>query len=255
MRKSSMVLTVLFTASALGIGSQTGLAGTTVETGWGPLSFNAGVQPRTLPRHQVSAVAVGVSGRISANTQEVPGLKEVTMAFDRNGVIDATGLPVCTRSQLQALTTANARRICHKSIVGTGLAHIAFSSSSSEIPIQLTLFNGGAKAGTVTMFIHAAVPMSPQTATIATTKIKKVDQGRFGLRSVTRIPPIANGSGSLRDFSFIVERHFSQGGREVSFASARCIDSHLSGKLVNFVFSTGEHFQGERFVRACTPVD
>ncbi len=249
MRGNKALVAILIATLGVGV-AQVSAAGTIVEAGWGPLSFNVGVQPRALPKQTMAPVALGFSGRVSTNGKPAPALTQMTVDFDRNGAIDASGLPRCARSRLQILSTENARRVCRKSIVGAGVAHVDISTSQRKA-ITLTLFNGGVRGGVTTIFVHGVVPTPTPTPAIATAKIRRVSQGRFGLRSITTIPLISGENGSLHDFSVTIERRFMRGGAERSFAMARCIDGHLDARLTGFSFSTGEHLQGDSFVRPC----
>jgi hypothetical protein len=249
-RRRFTLIAVLGASLLAGVASAT--SPTTVEVGRSPLSFSAGLTPKKLPPEERTPVAVGVSGKISSG--ESGTLREATVSFDRNGAIDVSGLPTCTRNRLLAANTLAARRECRKAIVGAGIAHIKTSASQPEpISIPLTLVNGGLRDGTVTVFIHGVIPTPSLTPAIATVTIKKVRRGRYGLQAVSRIPPIADGNGSLLDFSFVIDRRFMYDGVERSFATARCPDGHLDGQLVSFSLSSGKTLPGERFARSCTP--
>jgi hypothetical protein len=215
------------------------------------VKFGGSVTPEKLPKHKTAPIAVKLWGTISNDDgSQPPALREATVDFDKNGALDATGLPVCKRSQLEARDTSAARHVCRSSIVGTGTAHVAIESGS--LPIPLTLFNGGTRVGTTTLFIYTLIPMStPPTPTISTVKLRKVRGGRYGLQAVTKIPRIANGSGSLLDFSFKIKRIFEYKGKKRSYVMARCSNGNLSAAVRTF-FSNGETLTGA-VARSCMP--
>lgn len=67
---------------------------------------------------------------------------------------------------------------------------------------------------------------------IATVKLRKTHHvGRYGLQAVAKIPPIADGSGSLLDFSLEVKRLFTYKDTQESYAMARCPDGHLNAEI------------------------
>ena len=112
-------------------------------------------------------------------------------------------LPTCASCKLQATDTQHAEAACPKAIVGKGktTVRVAFPEStpfSANGP--LVVFNGGEKGGTTTLYIHAYVSVPAPTAIVTTVKIKKEHRGRYGLRSIASIPPIAGGSGSVTNF-------------------------------------------------------
>jgi hypothetical protein len=230
------------------------LSATTTAIGCPPsLMFNGDFKPKKLPKSEMAPVAVNIQGKIStADGTHPPALREVTIDFDKNGTVDVTGLPSCRRSQLERRGTKAARRICRQSIVGTGIAHVGIEASEQgPIPLPLTLFNGGVEGGTTTLFIHTSIPAPTPTPIVAAVKLRKHHGGRYGLRAVSTIPPIADGSGSVLDYSFTIERLFEHKGTRQRYAIARCFDDRLSARMRS-VFSEGTEVVGT-VVRACTP--
>lgn len=61
-------------------------------------------------------------------------------------------------------------------------------------------------------------------------KLRKVDDGRFGLEAIAAIPKIADGDGSVLDFGFTIKRRLKSNGTEQHYAMARCPDKHLNTK-------------------------
>jgi hypothetical protein len=252
LRVAALCATLALAAAALAAAAKP----TVVQMGWGPFSFNAGLSPRTLPRHHMAPIDVGFSGRLLSPDSNPPPLQEMAVQFDRHGAIDPSGLAACGRKQIEALNRAAARRACRKSIVGSGVAHVHLPTSpDAAIPVPLSVFNGGIRDGTTTVLIHGVVPTPVPTPAIATVKIEKHRSGRYGLRSLSTIPSIAGGAGSVLDFTIEIERRFMHEGEERSFAIARCGDSHLDLELIDFTFATGERFDGAVMKRSCTPSD
>lgn len=234
----------------LGIGVvQAPAAITIVEPGWGPFSFNAGVQPKTLPKHQMAPVSVGFSGRLSSSKEPPPQLTEMVIDLDRNAAINTIGLPTCARNRLRTLSIKSARRLCREAIIGQGEAKVAVAGQPQDMP--LTLFHGSTRGGATTVLIHGVVPAAVHTPMTAVVRLEKVVEGRFGLRAVARIPILPSGS-SLLDFSFVVDGQFIHNGTKQSFAMARCVDGRLSLNLKSFTLDGGERLEGSRIVRPCT---
>jgi hypothetical protein len=214
--------------------------------------IEGGLRPTKLPRHAMAPVTLLLGGEIS-NPQQLqpPALKEVTIDFDKNGTVDARGLPVCKLSRL-AGGEEQLPVLCRKSIVGTGEALVEYrtpTQGSIKVPVLLRLFNGGTRGGTTTLFIQSFIPVGNPTPTIATVKVTRLPNGPYGLQAVTQIPPIADGSGSLLDFNLKIRRLFDYKGVKRSFAAARCLDGHLSAKL-STTFDTGDWIEGT-LIRPC----
>lgn len=197
------------------------------------VEFGGEVTPMDLPRHEMAPAAVRLFGKISTNDgTQPPAFREAKIDFDEDWAIDAVGLPVCRRSQLEALSTSAAQRVCHKSIVGAGIAHVAIESSDPGLlRLPLTLFNGGVRGETTTLFIRSSIAAPTPVPLIATVKLRQVRNGRYGLQAVSKIPQIADGSGSLIDFSFKVKRLFKYEHKSHSYVMAKCPDGDLGTEI------------------------
>ena len=84
------------------------------------------------------------------------------------------------------------------------------------------LFNGGTKGGKTTLYIHAYVAVPAPTAVIATVVISRVHQGRFGIRALATLPPIANGAGSATSFRISIGRKYTYKAQKRSYLEASC---------------------------------
>ena len=190
----------------------------------------------------------------SSDGRKPDALREVKVDLDKNGRLNAKGLPACGRRQIEDLGLESARRACRKSIVGAGVAHVAIGSSEQEppaVPVPLTLFNGGVRGGTTTLLIHGSVPGPSPAPIVATVRIRKTHKGRYGLTAVAAIPVIANGNGSVLDFRLAIKRLFTYKGERQSYAMARCFDRHLNAQVTS-IFESGTVLSGT-LIKPCTP--
>ena len=187
---------------------------------------DGGVFPAKLPKHRQAPIGGWVKARLSTvDGSHPPAVRRAIIDFDRAFQVNAKGLPVCAKVRLVALSSALARRACRGSIVGSGEGEVevAFADQkpfSAKGPI--TLFNGGVRKGTTLLLTHAYVAVPTPTAVITTTKITRVRGGRFGLHTVTEIPDIAGGAGSVTGFRFKIKRSFKYRGKKQSFITASC---------------------------------
>jgi hypothetical protein len=227
---------------------------TVVRAGNLVLRLNGDVSPQKLPKRKLAPITLRVSGAIATTDgSQPPAAKTVTIDFDKQGTINARGLPVCRASALQSRDTKAARKACPTAIVGAGrtTVRVAFPEQPAfEARGPLVLFNGGVRRGVTTMYIHAYVNVPTPTALVTVVKIKKIGKGRFGTRAVARLPRIAGGSGSLTNFNLTIHRTFKYRGKNQSYLLARC----ASGRF--FADATATFAEGSRIagtiVRSCT---
>jgi hypothetical protein len=79
-------------------------------------------------------------------------------------------------------------------------------------------------------------------AIVTTLKIKKVHNGRYGLKTVATIPKIAGGSGSVKTFNLIINKK--------GVLLAKCPDGKLQAKATA-IFSDGTKASAG-IIRTCT---
>ncbi|HWP32387.1 MAG TPA: hypothetical protein VNL97_01435 [Solirubrobacterales bacterium] len=220
---------------------------TIVQVGNLKLTLNGGFSPKALPKNKLAPIKLKIEGQIATlDGTHLPALKEAIVDTDKNGTINAKGVPVCTSGKLQAQTTANAKKACGKALVGKGVttAEVEFPEQKPiNVNSALLAFNGGVKGGTTTIFIHAFFSSPVNGAIVTTVKVSKHKSGRYGTRSIASIPKIAGGFGSVKSFTL----EFNRPG----YLMAKCPDGHLNAKATS-VFSNGDKLTGS-FVRSCTP--
>ena len=262
MRRSGGSLTVaagtLAVAVALvltiAVGAGTG-SPVQVRTGDLELTVSGGVEPTRISRTRLTPISFRIAGRIRAvNGGHPPALTDFVLETDRAGVIDVRGLPACPGGRLQSTTTARAEAVCRGALVGRGetTVEIAFPERK-PIPVRspLLVVNGGRHGGVTTLYVHAYITVPTAVAVVVPVRIARVP-GRYGLRSVAKLPAIAGGSGSVTRFSLEIDRKFTHKGQRRSVVSARC-DGVLEERG-EARFADGTIIDGNYF-RTCTPVD
>jgi hypothetical protein len=207
---------------------------TTVRVGNLVFKIEGQLAPRAFPRHEFAPASFRTRGRIAtADGSHPPALREGIVYIDRNGAFDARGLPVCRAGQLQARDTRAARRVCGDAIVGTGLgsAEIAFAEQRPiTVKSPITIFNGGVRGGTTTIYLHAFITVPVPAAIVSSFKFTKVKAGRYGMRGVAKIPVIAGSAGSVTSFDFKIKRTYTYKGRRKSFDLTKCPDGVIRAK-------------------------
>lgn len=228
---------------------------TVVRVGNLVLRINGGVAPKKLPKRKLAPITLRASGNIATTDgAQPPAVKTVRVDFDKNGTVNARGVPVCRSGRLQARSTAAARRACRRAIVGTGktTVRVAFPEQTPFFASgPLVVFNGGVRGKVTTMFIHAYVAVPAPTAIVTTVKVRKIRKGRFGTRAIATIPKIAGGFGSVTKFNLAIRRTFRRNGRKQGYLLARCRDGRFFARATAF-FADGSRLSGN-VVRRCRP--
>jgi len=244
-------------ALAVLVAGGTALAGNKpvkVEAGNLTFTFNGGFSPTSLPKNKLAPITLTASGKIATKDgTHPPALTEAIVETDKNGAVNVKGLPACRAGQLQSRNTSDAKAACPKAIIGSGHTTVEVQFPESKpIPVDsaLTVFNGGQKGGTTTFYIHAFFTAPVSGAIVTTVKIKKVHNGRYGLKSVATIPKIANGSGSVKSFDLKIGKTYTYKGKKVSVLSAKCTDGKLQAHATS-VFADGTKASAG-IVRTCT---
>jgi hypothetical protein len=240
----TMALGALIAVSLVGVatGANTPVV---VQQGNLKFTFNGGFSPSTLPKKTMAPISLQASGKIETlDGTHPPALKEVVIETDKNGAINTKGIPVCKSGQLQARDTKAAEKACGKSIIGTGQTTVEVQFPEQrpiDVNSKLLVLNGGTSGGKTTLYIHAYFSAPVTGAIVTTVKIKKVHNGRYGLKSVATIPKIANGSGSVKSFNLTINKK--------GVLTAKCPDGKLQANATS-IFADGTKASAA-IVRTC----
>jgi hypothetical protein len=219
-------------ATAMGVGFALIVAATAfakpevVRVGNLVLRDDGGISPTKLPKHKQVPVKANLSASVATlDGSHVPAARELLIDIDKTIHVNAKGLPVCKRGQLEARDTRAARRVCGKTTVGKGSARVEIAFPEQRpivVSSPLTMFNGGVKGGKTTIFIHAFITVPVPAAIVTTVTITNIHRGHFGIHTVAKIPVIAGGAGSVTKFDLTVGRRFTDKGTKRSYLTARC---------------------------------
>lgn len=256
MRKYLLITTALGALIALTVaGIAVAAKDTVVRAGDLEITIDgsSGVKPKALSKTKYTPIAFTAAGSVrslNAAEPQPPALKEVLLNAS-NSAVNVKGYPVCKGSELQARDTKAVEAACKEAIIGKGSTTVSVKfPEQAPIPAKspLLVFNGGVSGGTTTFYIHAYLTQPITTAIVTTVKIKKAGSG---LKSVTSIPVIAGGAGSVKDFSLKIDKKFTYKGKKVSVLSAKCIGGKITAD-VTAVFRDGAKLQAD-VLRTCTP--
>jgi hypothetical protein len=253
MRKNLLIMMALGSLIALTVaGVAVAAKDTVVRAGNLEITIDgsSGLVPKALSKSKYTPVGFTAAGSVRAlDGTQPPPIKEVLLDAP-NTAVNVKGYPACTSGKLQARDTKSVEAVCKSAIIGKGSTTISVEfPEQPKIPAKspLLVFNGGVSGGTTTFYIHAYLTQPITTAVVTTVKIKKSGSG---LKSVTTIPKIANGAGSVTDFSLKIDKKFTYKGKKVSVLSAKCIGGKITAD-VTAKFYDGSNLSAD-VLRVCT---
>jgi hypothetical protein len=188
------------------------------------VKFSGDISPNALPRNSRAPVSIDVAGAVrTLSGRRPPTLRRIEIAINRGGRLDARGLPVCHRAQIQPSSTAEARANCGAALVGDGSydADVAFPEQSA-FPShgRVLAFNavaGGKRA--ILAHVYGTEP-APITRTIVF-HIRE-STGTYGTILTALVPESLNQWGYVTRFSLNLHRNFTYRGQHRSYLSAAC---------------------------------
>jgi hypothetical protein len=245
--------TVLLSAAlALAAIAVSAAQGETVKLGNLIVSIEGVISPHKLPKRAPAPIALKVSGQIkTTDGSHVPALKTLALKFDRHGQIYTKGLPTCRVGQLQSTLTAQARRVCGAALVGTGRAsaEIAFPEQAPfDASGPMLIFNGAPKGKDPVLIIHVHANV-PAPTTFVTTAVVGRSSGKYGTKTLIKIPTITGGQGSLIGFEAKIHRTWTYKGKKRSLLYASCPTGSLFAHG-EFSFADGTMISGD-VVKGC----
>jgi hypothetical protein len=229
-------------------------AGALVEVDDIVLRADGGFKPQTLPRHRFAPIDFQGRLDIAAKTGGRPSpLRQALIDFDHDGRLSVVGLPTCAPESIASASSEEAREICSGALVGTGRIEvlIALPGGAVKASSPLTIFNGPRLGGLPTAVLHARLQSAGLSETHAIVVPIEKHRGDFRYRARLDVPPIAGGAGAITHVDVKIGRRYRAGGRQRSYASARCSDNILQTHG-RFSFEDGTIVDGlvEKFCRS-----
>lgn len=190
------------------------------------LTFDGGIVPQQLPRHDRAPVAIGVSSTVRT-THRTPGpppqLRTITVAINREGRLFDRGLPTCDVRRIQPATMAAARRICGDAIVGRGRVSVVIAFADQEpflLEARLLVFNAARRKGQRRLLAQIYSNDPPASLVLPFTIRKR--RGVYGTVIATSLPRTAWDWAYLTRFEMTLRRLYTYRGEVHSFVSAAC---------------------------------
>jgi hypothetical protein len=187
------------------------------------VKFEGQLTPRSLPRSTQAPVNVSVSAKITpVGKAELPQLRTMSIAINRNGAINTKGLPLCELDDIQPATTADALAVCRKSLVGEG-SFTADVPASGRAPFpsegKLYAFNGTSEGHPAILAHVYGVRPAPTSFTLVFLISK--GGGTFGNTLKVALPSSKAG-GAITGISLSLGKTFTSHGKKQSYVTGSC---------------------------------
>jgi hypothetical protein len=188
------------------------------------VSVTGKLTPNTLPRRGTAPIGVSIGGKISPTEPgTLPKLTKLTIAINRNGRLDAQGLPRCRIGRIRPSTTRQALDACGSALVGEG--HFAADvkiPEQSPFPSQgkVLAFNGVLR-GRPAIFAHIYGISPVPTSYVLPFTISR-DSGKYGTELAASFPEVTGDWGYVTALTMNLHRRFLRRGRVHGYLSAGC---------------------------------
>jgi hypothetical protein len=189
------------------------------------IRFDGGIAPPALPRHTPAPVSVRIEGTVrTLSGKHPPALREIEVAINRGGKVNATGLPVCRRNRLETATPSEALAACGRSLVGSG-GVVARTSLPNQAPTtvraEILLFNAS-DHGRTAVLAHLYETQPTPLARVMTFRVKRRSHGTFGTVITGHLPTSFNRNGYVKSIFLQLERRYTFQGKQRSYITAAC---------------------------------
>jgi len=181
--------------------------------------------PKRLPREGAAPISVSVGGEISTTDKSPPPqLKRMRIELNKEGRLDAEGLPVCVYDAIQPGSSSRALSACRSSQVGEGSFTADITLSGQEpYPTKgkLLVFNGKEK-GKPVLYGHIYAPKPFATSFVIVFRVQRLGKGTYGTALDAPLPAAMDAWGRLTSLQMTLQHRYSHNGTAHSFLSAGC---------------------------------
>jgi hypothetical protein len=182
--------------------------------------FSVGVTPSQLSKTRPRPVRLSIAGRYrTADGSHVPALSELELKLDRRFHLKLKGVPVCGNGSRDV--RGKFLEGCDDAVIGRGTveAEVAIPEEPlTTVEATLTIYNRGRRPGGADFVAWAYFPAPITGGLLVPFRVRRVDDGRYGLRARIEIPKLAGGYGSITAYSARIAKRF---------VSATCGDGKL----------------------------
>jgi hypothetical protein len=188
------------------------------------VKFNGGIAPNALPRNVRAPIEVRIAGTIrTLSGARPPSVRRISVAIHRGGRLDARGLPVCERSEIEPSSSAEALARCGAALVGRGsyVGDIAFPEQTAFRSRGRILAFNGLVGGQRVIFAHVYGEKPVPITRIIVFRIRE-RAGTYGTSLSGNLPAALIRWGYLQRISLNLHRTYTYRGQPRSYLSAAC---------------------------------
>ena len=183
------------------------------------------LSPHRLPRRGSAPVSVSIGGKIATtDATQPPQLQTLTIEINRNGRLDATGLPTCRVAAIRTASNGRALGACGSSLVGEGKFFGTLTlPGAAPYPLEgkLLVFNG-TEGNKHVLLGHVYSPHPFATSFVITFDIKSGGKGTYGTVLVADMKKALGTQKNLTGIEMTLNRRYSYRGKRRSYVSAGC---------------------------------
>lgn len=188
------------------------------------VNFAGKLSPHRLPRSGLAPVAVSLSGQITTTDRSTPPqLRTITMAINRHGRLNPTGLARCHYHQIQPASTREAREACRSSLIGTGSfkANVALPEQSPFPSNGTVLAFNGTLHGKPVIYAHIYGTEPVPISQLVPFHIYRIE-GTYRVVLAATLPRVAAEWGYVSALTITLRRTYRYRGRPRSYLTAGC---------------------------------
>lgn len=188
------------------------------------VSFDGSLTPHALPRSGKAPVRVTVGAKIAtADGKTPPQLRKISIAINRNGRFDPTGLPICRLDRIQPSTNQDALAACRSSLVGEGqFSAKVLLAGQAPFPSNGKVYAFNSRLnGRPAILAHVYGPQ-PAPASYTLPFVLSEAKGTFANVLTASLPAVTADSGYITGLEMTLGRNFSYKGKRRSYLSAGC---------------------------------
>jgi hypothetical protein len=184
---------------------------------------SAAMTPTRLPRTGTAPIGVQIGLRITGVGGAPPLLRSISIAINKEGRLQATGLPDCTIDQIQPTTDADALAACGSSLVGEGQfsAQVGFTGQAPFPSQGKVLAFNGTDQGSPAILLHV-YGTEPAPTSYTFPLLVGRSTGTYGTTLRATLPQTAGDSGYITGLSLTLHRVYSYRDETRSYLESGC---------------------------------
>lgn len=236
-KRAAALLAAIFVTAAI-----VGLADAEVaQKGNVRVNLKGEIVPHVLPRGHEVPVTVSIGSHITQLGEgDPPKLLRISLAINRNGHIDYTGLPKCHIKRIQPSNNREALEACGDAMVGTGFfsANVLLPEQS-PFPSQgkILAFNGEV-LGHPVIFAHIYGTKPVPTSFVLPFVVRHTN-GKYATTLVAYLPKVKANWGFITGVRLKLNRNYRYHGRKHAYLSASC-EAPKGFSVATFAFAKSE---------------